>query len=172
MPFLNFSILGRVIRVTDEVIEYRKWIRDHFPLSNSQNLPRIVPIFSRPVLTGATSQSPYITGSQPRFYTFEPYPSFPVENTGTSTGNNSSNQSSRSSSSSAPESFGDTLDAGSRSGQISPVDTLCSKPYDKPTLVSSNGSAFTTRDETMNDVGGTKDQPNYKQDSAYVSISI
>ena len=26
------SILGRIIRVTDEVIEYRKWIKDTFPL--------------------------------------------------------------------------------------------------------------------------------------------
>lgn len=27
------SILGRIIRVTDEVIEYRKWIKETFPLS-------------------------------------------------------------------------------------------------------------------------------------------
>ena len=27
-----FSILGRIVRVTDEVIEYRKWIKETFPL--------------------------------------------------------------------------------------------------------------------------------------------
>ncbi|XP_071558592.1 terminal nucleotidyltransferase 4A [Temnothorax nylanderi] len=30
------SILGRIIRVTDEVIDYRKWIKDTFPLSVSE----------------------------------------------------------------------------------------------------------------------------------------
>ncbi|XP_011865835.1 PREDICTED: non-canonical poly(A) RNA polymerase PAPD5-like [Vollenhovia emeryi] len=30
------SILGRIIRVTDEVIEYRKWIKDTFPLPVSE----------------------------------------------------------------------------------------------------------------------------------------
>ncbi|KAG8038092.1 hypothetical protein G9C98_006417 [Cotesia typhae] len=30
---IKFSILGRIIRVTDEVIEYRKWIKDSFPSS-------------------------------------------------------------------------------------------------------------------------------------------
>lgn len=29
----KFSILGRIIRVTDEVIDYRKWIKETFPLS-------------------------------------------------------------------------------------------------------------------------------------------
>lgn len=31
-----FSILGRIIRVTDEVIEYRKWIKETFPLPLSE----------------------------------------------------------------------------------------------------------------------------------------
>lgn len=30
------SILGRIIRVTDEVIDYRKWIKDTFPLPVSE----------------------------------------------------------------------------------------------------------------------------------------
>jgi hypothetical protein len=29
-----FSILGRIIRVTDEVIDYRAWIRETFPVPN------------------------------------------------------------------------------------------------------------------------------------------
>ena len=29
--FDNFSILGRIVRVTDEVVEYRKWIKSNFP---------------------------------------------------------------------------------------------------------------------------------------------
>ncbi|XP_063217319.1 terminal nucleotidyltransferase 4B-like [Bacillus rossius redtenbacheri] len=32
----NTSVLGRVIRVTDEVISYRAWIKTEFPLSNTQ----------------------------------------------------------------------------------------------------------------------------------------
>lgn len=34
--FIICSILGRIIRVTDEVIEYRKWIKDTFPLPVSE----------------------------------------------------------------------------------------------------------------------------------------
>lgn len=30
--FKIFSILGRIVRVTDEVIDYRKWIKEAFPL--------------------------------------------------------------------------------------------------------------------------------------------
>ena len=30
--YILYSILGRIIRVTDEVIEYRKWIKETFPL--------------------------------------------------------------------------------------------------------------------------------------------
>lgn len=28
--------MGRIIRVTDEVIEYRKWIKETFPLTNAE----------------------------------------------------------------------------------------------------------------------------------------
>lgn len=31
--FFHYSILGRIIRVTDEVIDYRKWIKETFPLT-------------------------------------------------------------------------------------------------------------------------------------------
>lgn len=34
--FIICSILGRIIRVTDEVIDYRKWIKDTFPLPVSE----------------------------------------------------------------------------------------------------------------------------------------
>ena len=35
--FLSFSILGRIIRVTDEVVEYRCWIKKTFPRNISEN---------------------------------------------------------------------------------------------------------------------------------------
>lgn len=31
-----YSILGRIIRVTNEVIEYRKWIQETFPVESSE----------------------------------------------------------------------------------------------------------------------------------------
>jgi len=31
-----FSILGRIIRVTDSVIEYRRWIKERFPVSSPE----------------------------------------------------------------------------------------------------------------------------------------
>lgn len=31
LSLIYFSILGRIIRITDDVIEYRKWIRDSYP---------------------------------------------------------------------------------------------------------------------------------------------
>lgn len=31
-----FSILGRIIRITDEVIEYRKWIQETFPVESTE----------------------------------------------------------------------------------------------------------------------------------------
>ena len=30
------SILGRIVRVTDEVVEYRKWIKEHYPTKPSE----------------------------------------------------------------------------------------------------------------------------------------
>lgn len=38
--FTIYSILGRIIRVTDEVIDYRRWIKDTFllPLSEGDSL--------------------------------------------------------------------------------------------------------------------------------------
>nr|KAG5707516.1 hypothetical protein BaRGS_012020 [Batillaria attramentaria] len=31
----NHSILGRIVRVTDEVVEYRRWVKENFPVSPS-----------------------------------------------------------------------------------------------------------------------------------------
>uniref|UniRef100_T1J4Z7 polynucleotide adenylyltransferase n=1 Tax=Strigamia maritima TaxID=126957 RepID=T1J4Z7_STRMM len=36
---LKFSILGRIVRITDEVVDYRRWIRENFPLSILMNQP-------------------------------------------------------------------------------------------------------------------------------------
>lgn len=33
-----FSILGRIIRVTDSVIEYRRWVKQTFPVSRNSEL--------------------------------------------------------------------------------------------------------------------------------------
>ncbi|XP_021373819.1 non-canonical poly(A) RNA polymerase PAPD7-like isoform X2 [Mizuhopecten yessoensis] len=38
----NHSILGRIVRVTDEVVDYRKWIKDTFPIFIANN-PMIQP---------------------------------------------------------------------------------------------------------------------------------
>ncbi|CAL8086896.1 unnamed protein product [Orchesella dallaii] len=47
LPRLNnpslCSILGRIIRITDDVIEYRNWIRETFP-SPEDSMPKIVPV--------------------------------------------------------------------------------------------------------------------------------
>lgn len=52
-----FSILGRIIRVTDEVIEYRKWIQETFPVESSE------PRYSE-YPTALHSQSPTALHSQ------------------------------------------------------------------------------------------------------------
>ena len=36
--YLLFSILGRIVRVTDEVVEYRKWIKRTFPVVIPDNI--------------------------------------------------------------------------------------------------------------------------------------
>ncbi|XP_037283477.1 terminal nucleotidyltransferase 4B isoform X1 [Rhipicephalus microplus] len=40
---LKQSILGRVIRVTDEVIQYRQWIQEKFPMDNNEELSAHLP---------------------------------------------------------------------------------------------------------------------------------
>lgn len=37
------SILGRIIRVTDEVIQYRQWIQEKFPVDNNEELSTLPP---------------------------------------------------------------------------------------------------------------------------------
>lgn len=37
------SILGRIIRVTDEVIQYRQWIQEKFPVNNNEELSALLP---------------------------------------------------------------------------------------------------------------------------------
>lgn len=37
------SILGRIIRVTDEVIQYRQWIQEKFPVNNNEELSALPP---------------------------------------------------------------------------------------------------------------------------------
>ncbi len=41
--FIPRSILGRIIRVTDDVIEYRRWIQCNFPLPVGQFNGRYCP---------------------------------------------------------------------------------------------------------------------------------
>lgn len=155
-----YSILGRIIRVTDEVVEYRHWIKDNFPINNSQSLPRVVPLFSRPVPTGV-QQIPYIPGPS-QIYPYTPYPQFSGAPAAASTG--SSGQSSRSSSS-PPETFGDPIESN-RSSQVSPVDAMSSKSGEQATLPSTLSSA--SGDETMI-TEENKDQQRNKEDSASVS---
>ncbi|XP_050050061.1 terminal nucleotidyltransferase 4B-like isoform X3 [Dermacentor andersoni] len=41
--FYCCSILGRIIRVTDEVIQYRQWIQEKFPVDNNEELSALQP---------------------------------------------------------------------------------------------------------------------------------
>lgn len=77
------SLLGRIIRVTDEVIEYRQWIHKNFPIPNSnshiqnsyqqQMAPRVVPMYSRPLSAPSVQQGsggyPYPTAPHNYIYT-------------------------------------------------------------------------------------------------------
>lgn len=38
----NECILGRIVRVTDEVVEYRMWIADNFPVSKNENASTMI----------------------------------------------------------------------------------------------------------------------------------
>ena len=42
-----FSILGRIVRVTDEVVEYRQWIRESFPIRQIVRAPSKSPAQTR-----------------------------------------------------------------------------------------------------------------------------
>jgi len=109
------SILGRIIRVTDEVLEYRQWIRENFPLDSSSSVPKVVPLFTRQSTVGLPG--PLIPG-QPLFQAHYPPPYSHYPEVNASTG--SSNQSSRSSSSPLEPCNGDFNEI--RSNQNSPVD--------------------------------------------------
>jgi hypothetical protein len=121
--YVQCSILGRIIRVTDEVLEYRQWIRENFPLPNSPSIPRVIPLFSRQP-AGGIQQIPYIAPGQSMYHTqYAPYNHFTGANASASTG--SSCQSSRSSSS-PPEPYGDFCE-NNRSAQASPLEDVTSK---------------------------------------------
>ncbi|OXA60136.1 Non-canonical poly(A) RNA polymerase PAPD5 [Folsomia candida] len=78
------SILGRIIRVTDEVIEYRHWIHKNFPIPNSNShinqqhiSARVVPTtYSRPVSAPTVQQGSYPYPNPHYIYT--PSPSTPL----------------------------------------------------------------------------------------------
>lgn len=52
------SILGRIIRVTDEVIQYRHWIQEKFPVDNGGvgGLPALLPLETHSNQQGSNSR--------------------------------------------------------------------------------------------------------------------
>ena len=44
MGSCSYSLLGRIIRVTEEVIKYRQWIKENFPVPENYSVgPVIIP---------------------------------------------------------------------------------------------------------------------------------
>ncbi|KAJ8303352.1 hypothetical protein KUTeg_019748 [Tegillarca granosa] len=56
------SVLGRIVRVTDEVVEYRKWIKENFPIRIQDNI--MIENNNRSYASVATSKSPLLDDNE------------------------------------------------------------------------------------------------------------
>lgn len=57
------SVLGRIVRVTDEVVDYRKWIKENFPIRIQDNI-MIENNNNRSYASVATSKSPLLDDNE------------------------------------------------------------------------------------------------------------